>query len=261
MTIVTVPERTGFTVTNPPDYFSQIGFGLVPNLTRITALGNNPDVDTGSLPEDIWTGGGAYPWMTAATALEIVSSDANDAAAGTGARTVSISGLDINYVAVTQVVTLNGTTAVAIPSSLFRINSALIMSAGSGKVNAGTLTIRDSGAGTTRAIIPLGYGITRQSIYTVPAGSTLQIISQFLGFNKTSASSRFATFATFIQSSAGFYRMPLEITIGDEPPYRHDGIPGVILPEKTDFALRCTFVSNDNSDLTAAWLGVQRRNG
>lgn len=244
------------------DFLMNVGFGLVPGggYTRVAALGNNPDIDTATIPEDIWTGGGVYPWMTAATALEIVSSSANDAAAGTGARTVVINGLDIDYVVVTQTITLNGITPVAVPTNLFRINSALITSAGSGKVNAGDLTIRDAGAGTTRAIIPLGYGITRQSIYTVPAGSTLQVISQFFGFNEVAGGNKFARFATYIQSPNGFYRLPLELAIGDEPPYRHDGIPGIILPEKTDFALRCTAISSENVNLTAAWLGVQRLN-
>lgn len=242
------------------DFLINVGFGLADGYTRVTALGNNPDIDTGTIPEDIWTGGGAYPWMTAATALEIVSSSANDAAAGTGARTVLINGLDANYVAVAQVITLDGITPVAIPTNLFRINSALIMSAGTGKVNAGDITIRDAGAGTTRAILPLGYGITRQSIYTVPAGSTLQIVSQFFGFNEVAGGNKFARFATYIQSPNGFYRLPLELAVGDEPPYRHDGIPGLVLPEKTDFALRCTAVSGENTNLTAAWLGVQRLN-
>jgi hypothetical protein len=217
-------------------------------------------VDILSVPEDVWSGGGAYPWMTAATALEIVSGSANDAAAGTGARTVVIQGLDINYAEVSQTITLNGTTAVAIPISLFRINAALIASAGTGKVNAGELTIRDAGAGTTRAIIPLGYGITKQSIFTVPAGFTLQVISQFFGFNSVTKDSRFAKFATFVQSPNGFYRLPLELATSDAFPYRHDGEPGLILPEKTDFCLRCTAVSDDNSNVTAAWLGVMRSN-
>lgn len=238
-----------------------IGFrGILTGYVRVAALGNNPDVDAASLPEDVWSAGGVYPWMTASTSLEIVSDSANDAAAGTGARTVVINGLDDLWTERAISVTLNGTTPVALSAPLYRINSALITSAGSGKINAGTLTIRDAGAGTTRATIPVGYGISRQSQFTVPKGWTLQIVSQFFGFNKTSASSRFATFATFFQSPLGFYRMPLEITIGDEPPYRHDGEPGIIVPEKTDFGLRCTFVSNDNSDLTAAWLGVMKKN-
>lgn len=79
------------------DFLQAVAYGQVPGYRRVTALGNNPDVDSGTVPEDIWAGGGAYPWMTGATALEIVSSSANDAAAGTGARTVTINGLDINY--------------------------------------------------------------------------------------------------------------------------------------------------------------------
>lgn len=241
--------------TGSHDYLMNVGFGLVPGHRRVTALGNNPDVDG---VEDVWTGGGTYPWMTGATALEIVSDNAADASAGTGARTVLINGLDATWTEVSQVVTLNGTTAVAIPTSLYRIQSALIMSAGSGKVNAGILTIRDSGGGTTRAIIPAGYGITRQSQFTVPLGYTLSVNSIFLSINRVTPAP-VATVATFIQSSNGFYRLPLEIGVNGNP-YRHDGLPGIILPEKTDFALRCTSVSAQNTDMTAAWLGVMKLN-
>jgi hypothetical protein len=79
------------------DFLQAVGLGQVPGYRRVTAIGNNPDLDTATLPEDIWSGGGQYPWMTGATALEVVSDSANDAAAGTGARTVTINGLDINY--------------------------------------------------------------------------------------------------------------------------------------------------------------------
>lgn len=79
------------------DFLQAIGFAQVPGYRRIAAIGNNPDLDTATLPEEVWTGGGVYPWMTGSTALEILSSSANDASAGTGARTVTINGLDINY--------------------------------------------------------------------------------------------------------------------------------------------------------------------
>lgn len=79
------------------DFMQAIGFAQVPGHRRIAAIGNNPDLDTATLPEDIWTGGGGYPWLTASTALELLSSSANDTSAGTGARTVTINGLDINY--------------------------------------------------------------------------------------------------------------------------------------------------------------------
>lgn len=242
------------------DYFEDVGFSLVTNARRVAALGNNPDVDTVSLAtsEDVWTGGGVYPWMTGATALEIVSSSAADAAAGTGARTVTINGLDAAWAEVSQTVTLNGITPVAIPTSLYRINSALVVTAGTGKTNAGDITIRDSGGGTTRAILPLGYGMTRQSQYTVPAGYTLQIHSLLICINRPSTT-RDVTVATFTQSSTGVYRLPLKISV-DGNPYRHDGLPGILVSEKTDFGLRCTYASATNTDLTAAWLGVMKLN-
>lgn len=156
--------------------------------------------------------------------------------------------------------TLNGLTPVAIPTSLFRINSALISSAGSGKTNAGNLTIRDSGGGTTRSMIPAGYGMTRKAIYTVPAGYTLTILSQLFCINRTGGVSRYATFANFVQSPNGFYRLPLEISISERSPYRHDGNPPITIAEKNDYAIRCTSVSADNTDVTAAFLGVLKSN-
>lgn len=238
------------------DFYTAVGLGLVPGCRRVTALGNNPDIDLATLPEDIWSGGGVYPWLTASTSLEIVSTNVNDSSTGTGARTVLIQGLDINYIEVSQTVTLNGTTPVAIPTQLFRINSALIMSAGSGKVNAGDINIRDVGGGTIRAIIPLGYGTTRQSVYTVPAGHTLSIHSQFFNNIRSGGTVRDTTIANFIQSPNGFYRLPLELDV-DGNPYRHDATPGVILPEKTDYAHRVTFVSAANdTNVTTAILGI-----
>lgn len=244
-------------VANPStlrDFFLNVGFGRVGGFRRISALGNVPDVDTDTVPEDIWTGGGIYPWLTVASTLEIVSDSANDAAAGTGARTVRVFGLDANYVEHTELVTLNGVAAVALTNSYFRINGAIIASAGSGKVNAGNLTIRDSGGGTTRAILQAGYGLSRQSQYTVPAGHTLMVISLLACINRQ-AQSNDVTVGTFTQSSTGFYFIGTEVDIGAQP-YRHDAIPGIVLTEKTDFCLRVTSTRFSNADVTGSWLGI-----
>lgn len=157
-------------------------------------------------------------------------------------------------------VTLNGLTPVAIPTSLYRVNSAFITSTGSGKTNAGNIIIRDSGGGTTRSYLQAGYGMARQAFYTVPAGYTLTILSQFFCINRTGGVSRYATFANFVQSPTGFYRLPLELSISERSPYRHDGNPPITIAEKTDYAFRCTSVSADNTDVTAAFLGVLKSN-
>lgn len=242
------------------EFLQAIGFGAIPGYRRVAALGNNPDVDTATVPEDVWSGGGVYPWMTSATSLEMVSTSAADSAAGTGARTVVWQQLDTGYAEFTQSVTLNGLTPVALPRQAFRNQAGLITSAGSGKTNAGDIILRDAGGGTVRAIIPAGYGITRQSIFTVPAGFTLSINSTLFAITKAGGVDKNVTMTNYIQSPAGFYRMPLEVSISQTAPYRHDGLPGIILAEKTDFALRVVEASSDNVSVTGAFLGVLKAN-
>lgn len=242
------------------DYFSAVSAGIVPGTRRIAALGNNPSIDTGT-DEDIWSGGGFYPYPTVSVTLEAVSSSAVDTSAGTGARTITVNGLDANYVEQSESVILNGLTAVALTKTYLRINSAFITSAGTGKINAGTISVRDTGAGTTRCIIPIGYGASRQSVYTVPAGNTLTELSLFASINRSGGGAvRYATVAIYIGNPLGFYRLPLEFSVSSNTPYRHDGNPGIVIPEKSDFAIRCTNVTANGTDITAAWLGVLRAN-
>lgn len=230
-------------------------------IRRITALGNNPAISTATVPEDLWPGGGVYPFLAASSALEIISSSVNDAAAGTGARTVLINGLDANYDEVSQVVTLNGTTAVPVPTNLLRINSALIMSAGTTEVNEGVITIRDVATVTARAILQIGAGITRQAVYTVPNGYTLVVNSMVFTITRSGGATDAIEVVTHIRSSTGFYREPLILGITvNNVPYRHDGEPGVTLPQKTDFTLRATYSSNNNVNVTGAFLGVLVKN-
>jgi hypothetical protein len=237
-----------------------IGFSDVPNLRRVTALGFNPDIDVATIPEDVWPGGGLYPWLTVATSLEIVSTSVADAAAGTGARTFQVGCLDAAYVETTEIVTLNGVTAVPLTKQCLRINSLVLLTAGTGKTNAGDVSVRDAGGGTVRSIAPAGYGLSRQAIYTVPAGYTLQIISIYIaGLAATGATTNFDV-STFTQTSTGVYRLPITLTTGSTGVYRHDGIPGIILAEKTDFALRVTFANLNNTIVTAAFLGIMKKN-
>lgn len=241
------------------DWFTAVGFNQVPNYRRVAALGNNSGIDIGT-PEDVWSSGGIYPFLSAASALEIISSSVNDTAAGTGARTVLINGLDGSYVEISETVTLNGTTPVALTKTYLRINNAFIMSAGSLEVNAGNIDIR-SPASTVRAQIPTGYGITRSSLYTVPAGHTLSELSLFCCINRSGGGAvRYATIATLFRNTNGFYRMPLEVSMSSNTPYRHDGNPGIIVAEKTDFLVRCNNVTVNATDITAAWLGVLKKN-
>lgn len=140
--------------------------------------GHNTDVDTGTLPEGLWKVGGSYNWVTTASVLSIVSSSANDVAAGTGGRTLIIQGLDVNYKEISETVTLTGATPVLTTQQFLRINQATIASAGTGQTNAGNITITHGG--TTVEYIDAGYSITESLHYTVPLGYTLyQVYERF----------------------------------------------------------------------------------
>ena len=240
-----------------PTFEDRIAQGLLPGYRRVALYGNNPDVDPGTAPEDVWSGGGVYPWLTAASALEIVSSSAADAAAGTGAQSVTISGLDASYAEVVQTVAVNGATPVAIPLPLLRINAAVVASAGSGQTNAGEITIRNAGAGATRGLMPAGFGNLRQCVYTVPAGYQFVITSVLAVINRVDTPDRWGTVASWVRLESGVVRMPAEIGIGTTP-YRDQYEVPAALPEKTDTAIRVQQVSGNNSDVTASILGYLR---
>lgn len=249
----------GFSTTMGVDLAT--GFAQAGTVRRVAGLGFNPDVDTGTVPEDVWPGGGLYPWLTVATNLEIVSTSALDTAAGTGARTISVACLDANYVEIPQTIALNGTTAVPIPLACLRVNGLALISAGTGRINAGDISVRDAGGGTVRSIMPLGYGVARQSIFTVPAGYTLQVTSIYIaGLTAGGAATNFDV-STFLQASnGGRYILPITITTGSGGVYRHDSTPGIVVGEKVDFALRITAVNVSNTQATGAWLGLMVKN-
>lgn len=147
-----------------------------PGHFTVNKFGRNPDVDTGTTPEDIWSGGGEYPFPSSPVSLEILSSAAADDDGDTGANTVEIEGLDANWELQTETVTMNGVAAVNLAKQYIRIFRAKVLTAGTDGENAGIITIRDQGAGTIRAIIDFnaalggGAGQTLMAIYTIPAG-------------------------------------------------------------------------------------------
>lgn len=240
----------------------------------MSTLGNNPDVDTGALPAAIWDGATlgvlngidhkVIPLATSAVAMELVSSSANDTAAGSGARTVTINYLDGTYTQKTVVLTLNGTTGVPLPENVLRINSFLVLTAGTvGANNVGNLSIRAvGGIGATYAYLRAGLGVTRSSLYTVPANFTLTVMAFVFSINRSSLNDGWASVAFAFQNDVGRLLLGLEVSCSTSTPYRHEvtGMPLTILPEKTDVWFRCESVSQSNTNVTAGMLGYIRPN-
>jgi hypothetical protein len=137
---------------------------------------------------------GLYQTPTTAQSLEIVSSNANDTSAGTGARTITIVGLNSSWVETSVTVTMNGTTPVAVTGTWMRIYRMYIETTGTygtstASSQAGTITLRNSGAGVTWGLLSLdgtfGLGQSLIGSYTVPSGYTAYVYPNYISVEST----------------------------------------------------------------------------
>ena len=177
-----------FGLTEP--FNLQVARGQIAYHESIYKFGNNPQVADSI--ETIWSQGGLYSYLSTATVLKVSSSSANDTSAGTGARTVELFGLDGDYNEISEVVTLNGQTAVNTTQSYLRINRMIVRSAGSGGANAGIVY---AGTGTVTTGVPAniyatingdGTNQTLMAIWTVPAGYTGYLVQYDVSNGTTS---------------------------------------------------------------------------
>jgi hypothetical protein len=161
----TLAETYDATVVRPTEYRAEVAMGKRQGRTTWNKFGFNRDVDTAS-PEIVASFGGAFSIMTTADTLDVVSSSANDTSAGTGARSVLITGIDENFLYQTEIVTMNGVTPVTTTNNWLGVNRAVILSSGSLTYNDGNITIDDTG-GTVgiQAEIPAQSSTTQQCIF------------------------------------------------------------------------------------------------
>lgn len=219
-----------------------IAQGLIQGETIVNKFGRNPDIDTASTPEDVWNGGGEYTgFPSSAETVNCVSSSANDTSSGTGARTVRVTGLNENWDITTEVITLNGTSASSNTSNQFlRIHTAQVLTVGSGGVNAGTITCRQSTTTTNIFfVMPVGLNQTYVSAYTVPRGKTAylkRIFSQIRG-------------NTNARASGGPFRARRPFDVVGSAPLGNDVEGGLIFSEKSDIVIRISSVSANDTEV------------
>lgn len=145
-----------------PNFYLDVAKGNIYNTTAVNVFGFNRAVGTSF--ETVWNDGGDYVYPSSALVMSVVSTSAADT------MDVLISGLDIDYNAISETVTLTGTSAVTTSIEFFRINSAVILSGS----NVGDISINNGG--TKYAFIEALLGATQSAIYTVPAGHILYLV-------------------------------------------------------------------------------------
>lgn len=182
-----------------------------PALVPVNLYGINGALTTTFEP--VWPESAVYtPLAVAMTTPYCASSDANDTSAGTGARTITVTGINTSFAAFSETVTMNGQTSVNLATAnILLINSLETLTAGSGGFNAGIIQC-GTGANTsgdpavTHAYMPISSATTvagagnksMSFIYGVPANKTLLC-------RNISAGSVFATAASGIQIAIDGY--------------------------------------------------------
>jgi hypothetical protein len=162
-----------------------IALGGLPSVydRRIFGRVTNPGAGAAFVP--IWSPGVAYAFPAAAVQLDLSSDSANDAALGTGARTVYVEGLDASWVLQAETVALAGVALVTTTKSYRRVRKIQVNSAGTGEVNAGTVSAVATGTADLLARIEPAEGHSLQCVVSVPLASRLLLLDPVFSWNNT----------------------------------------------------------------------------
>jgi hypothetical protein len=158
-------------------------FGILIGKTAVGyhVMGRRSGANSTSILQDcgefLGTSIDTFPELTGVEALEVVSSSANDTAAGTGTRTLQITYMDTsNNLVVSSPITMNGVT----PVSLGALRAKFIywmeaVTGGTLETGAGNILLRIAGGGATQEQISANANRSLSCRFAVPAGFTAYI--------------------------------------------------------------------------------------
>mgnify|MGYP001584774838 CR=1 FL=1 len=221
-------------------YFS-VAKGKIKGYRALKINGKNSDID--DVSEDLWEVGGTYVYPPAnGIQMSVQSSNANDTAAGTGARKVEIHYLDNNYIERDEEITLNGLASVlTVATNILRVNGIHSVSAGSNGSPVGNITLTNVAVTVTYTRLTAGSNTHKQAIFTVPLGKDFFVLAWGTG-SGTPAGSRFVQFSLLatahddegiIEVSDGLFHLWDETSSQDNDIFKKYAIP-IYFPEKSD---------------------------
>lgn len=218
-----------------------IARGGMASTSHINKFGFNDEVPTTF--EVIAVGSSNFTYPTTAGVVTVVSTDTNDADGDTGARTVSLQGLDGDYNQITETVTLNGTTNVTSTKSFLRLFRMRVETAGSSESAEGTITATVGGNELTR-IDPDYDNQTLQAAYTVPANKTAYLIRMQATSTKDNKAAMVGLFTRSSNANSVFtVKQLIEV-------YRNNVVVNfpvpIEFPAKTDIELRGKNLNSGN---------------
>lgn len=230
------------------NYSEAVALGLIVDASGVNKSGENPDVDTGTLPEAVWNGGGAYTGFpttapVGGTELQVVSSSAAD-----------IGTLFITYLetsASTQYTTIGVPVTGVTPSNTginaYRVHTAYYSSTAnpSTQFNAGTIQVRyRQNNAVVFLAMPIGRNQTYMSGYTIPAGKKGLLLPTT--WTVAGAAGNTISGAMYIRefNKSPRFRRNAKASFG--VPVRDEYTVPIVLPELTDVMPYVTLANGNN---------------
>lgn len=223
-----------------------------------SAFGENPNI---SGPEDIWPGGGDYTgFPEELETLQALSTSADDSAAGTGAQTIQIEGLDADWNIIKEIVTLDGLTPVVTTGQFRRVHHVTVLTAGSTGGNVGKITVRHSQTtANVFSVMSVGFNRSTDCAYTIPAGHTGLVVRVSI-FGSRGSSTISADFSLRTREPGKVFQVYRIYTAGNGQGINIEYTGGFIMKEKTDIKMRCDSISSANGDFNADFAFILRKN-
>ena len=197
--------RNAMAVQEP--YELQVAKGNIVGASVLNVFGFNTAIGTSFIAPWELANTTQYVFPASAVVMALVSSSASDTAVQ-----VLISGLDTDYAAISETLTLNGTSAVNTTKSYLRINSMVTV----GAANAvGNISLTNGGV--TYGYIAIAVGRTQMAQYTVPAGSSLYLERLNAWSATSTGASKYLNFRNRVQTSTGVIYDVAQATFSDTP--------------------------------------------
>ena len=235
--------------------------------SRVGKFGVNRQIDPGTVPEDIWVGGGEYQYPTAAEVLNVMSDNAADDLGGTGLEIMTIVGLDANFDVQAESVTLDGTNTVQTNNEFIRVIRMFGTSWGSSGFNTGTVTVVGDVSGYTVAQMEPRIGQEEQALTTIPNGRTAclynyRVSMLRLGGGTASAQAEVQLMFRYNANASNSGWQVIDTVspvVRGASTVQREYEPCMPIPERTDIRLEVVYVSTTSTAISGTIdLWVQR---
>jgi hypothetical protein len=249
-------------MTRRLDFFLDAANGGITGLEVIRVWGQNPDVDTGTLPEDIWDSGGTYNYTAAGGATHYISSSNNG---DTQDVTINLLSQDasgdwneetFDFTLVGQAKTAITTTSGDDPVRILSVvNGSGVTLLGDVYVyeNSAVVAGVPSDASKIRAKILIGNDRTYMAMYTIPSGKTGYLYKRACGLANATATTLESRWQKRLVGAS--FQMDTRVTLDNSviSQYSEEFPLPESLAAKTDIKWTAQVVGADNSAITGAF--------